>query len=239
MMNFSLKTSFIPNKKKATFFKANYFFNINNDMLNHLERAQISPVPSLNEADYQAYNKIISAEGKWIGMSSELLPKSQSHSLKNKTLKLPGYTFEGWAKVRNRHNVLAHPQSQEQAQLYAGPTSVIHRTRVYNPSFLWKPQEKHHFEPIGQIYDFHAQWTPIKYPVRYSAKTIWNEPLEWDHPEGMRSIEQGYISPAKVKLPHYHFVGWQVEDAPLSKEQLIIPAGIGPVDIIAIFEQIS
>lgn len=114
-MNFSLKTSFIPNKKKATFFKANYFFNINNDMLNHLERAQISPVPSLNEADYQAYNKIISAEGKWIGMSSELLPKSQSYSLKNKTLKLPGYTFEGWAKVRNRHNVLAHPQSQEQA----------------------------------------------------------------------------------------------------------------------------
>ncbi len=64
-------------------------------MLNHLERAQISPVPSLNEADYQSYNKIISAEGKWIGMSSELLPKSQSYSLKNKTLKLPGYTFEG------------------------------------------------------------------------------------------------------------------------------------------------
>ena len=131
-MNFSLKTSFIPNKKKATFFKANYFFNINNDMLNHLERAQISPVPSLNEADYQAYNKIISAEGKWIGMSSELLPKSQSYSLKNKTLKLPGYTFEGWAKVRNRHNVLAHPNLRnkpncmlDQLQLFIAPESII------------------------------------------------------------------------------------------------------------------
>ncbi|MEY8459313.1 hypothetical protein [Lactococcus ileimucosae] len=239
MMNFSLKTSFIPNKKKSNFFKANYFFNINKDMLHHLERAKLSPLPLLNEADYQNYHKIFNSEGKWIGMSSELLPKSQSYSLKNKTLKLQGYTFEGWAKVRNRHNVLATPQSQEQAQLYAGSSSVIHRTRVYNPSFLWKPQENPNFEPLGQIYDFHAQWTPIKYPIRYSARTIWNESLDWTHPEGMRSIEQGYISQAKAKLPYYQFIGWQVEDNPVSKDQPIIPPGVGAVDIVAVFEQIS
>ncbi|WP_081168058.1 hypothetical protein [Lactococcus garvieae] len=238
-MNFSLKTSFIPNKNKSNYFKANYFFNINKDMLNHLERAGLPTTPSLQETDYLNYNKIINADGQWIGMSSDLLPKSQSYSLKNKSLKLEGYKFEGWAKVRNRHNVLAHPQSSEQAQLYAGPSSVIHRTRVYNPSFLWKPQENHKFEPIGQIYDFHAQWTPIKYAISYSARTIWDEPLDWTHPKGIRSIEQGYISQAKAKLPYYQFVGWKVDDEPLSKEQLIIPSGIGSVEIVAIFEQAS
>lgn len=238
-MNFSLKTSFIPNKNKTDFFRANYFFNINSEMSKYLERLGIPPIPKLNAEHYQNYNRIPNSEGKWIGMGSELLPKNLSYSLRNKSLELKGYKFEGWTKVRNRHNVLANPKSQEQAQLYAGPSSVIHRTRVYNPSFLWKAQEDYQFEPVGQIYDFHAQWTPIKYPIRYSAKTIWDEPLKWSHTAGVRSIEQGYISQAKAKLPYYQFIGWQVDKSPLSMEQPIIPAGIGAVEIIAVFEQVS
>lgn len=219
-------------KTEQAYFTVNYFSNINEEMQRALAMARICQLPHF------ADKKLDENEAN-IAQSVQLFKDGNDFVLPKNVFELAGYQFEGWICIRDNHHVMPRPGTLEQSSIYAGKNSIIHKTGVTNSNFLWKSGDK--FSPVGERYDFYAQWTPIEYPVSYKAKTIWNEAINWSQPAGSRSIEHVYETKVKPALPRHKFIGWEVVsdslNIALTPELPEITAGLGEVTIFAVFDR--
>jgi hypothetical protein len=61
-------------------------------------------------------------------------------------------------------------------------------------------------------------------------------------PTGFRTIEQGFVVDLQPELFAYEFMGWSIPDHPdtwlCSKTKFDIPAGIGDVLVVALFDEL-
>lgn len=222
------------NQIQTTYFKTHYFPNINPIMQDHLAAAKISS-PLLMRIE----NKLEKASLSTPFTLTVLANHSEAFRIPDHSFELPAYAFKGWKVVRDNHHVMPTPTSYEQSRIYAGKSSVIHETGISDPNFLWKSGDV--LTPIGKNYDFYAQWSPIHYLIKYKAKTIWGEQVDWSHSDGTRSIERDYFSKIKPELSHYRFIGWEIHEQGnrpyLNKnEEIFIPRGMGSVTLFAIFD---
>ncbi|MEO3695118.1 hypothetical protein ABGW24_06760 [Lactococcus lactis] len=160
------------------------------------------------------------------------------HEIADFSLTLSGYHFEGWKIVRDSHYVIPHNISREQAALYAGENSALHKTGI-SPDFLWTAGD--YLQNVGKEYDLYAQWTPLEYEIRYSSRTINKVELSWTHPSDVRTVEKNFIPYLKPELRGYDFAGWtsivDSTEQTIFEPYTIIPAGIGAVKLIALFEE--
>lgn len=119
-----------PNKQSTTF---NYYFNITDKMKNFIKNSGTSPsVKFENRQDYQP----IFDNKRQVGLTISSNVSQTEHEIADFSLTLPGYHFEGWKIVRDSHYVIPHNISREQAALYAGANSALHKTGI-SPDFLW------------------------------------------------------------------------------------------------------
>ncbi|MCG6978185.1 hypothetical protein K9859_05915, partial [Lactococcus lactis] len=111
-----------PNKQSTTF---NYYFNITDKMKNFIKNSGTSPsVKFENRQDYQP----IFDNKRQVGLTISSNVSQTEHEIADFSLTLPGYHFEGWKIVRDSHYVIPHNISREQAALYAGANSALHKT---------------------------------------------------------------------------------------------------------------
>lgn len=213
----------------------NYFFNLNDKMKHFIKEAGSEPYAEFKNK--QNYLPILN-KGKQIGFTLTFNDGLDEHEVTDFYLTLPGYKFEGWKIVRDSHYVIPHNISREQAALYAGERSALHQTGV-TPDFLWTPGEL--FQSVGKEYDFYAQWSPLEYEIQYSSRTLNNVELSWTHLSNTRTVEKNFIPYLKPELHGYNFVGWKSlsdsTEQTLFEPYTIVPAGIGPVRLIALFEE--
>lgn len=222
-----------PNKQSTTF---NYYFNITDKMKNFIKNSGTSPsVKFENRQDYQP----IFDNKRQVGLTISSNVSQTEHEIADFSLTLPGYHFEGWKIVRDSHYVIPHNISREQAALYAGANSALHKTGI-SPEFLWTAGD--YLQNVGKEYDLYAQWTPLEYEIRYSSRTINKVELSWTHPSDVRTVEKNFIPYLKPELRGYDFAGWtsiiDSTEQTIFEPYTIIPAGIGPVKLIALFEEV-
>ena len=213
----------------------NYFFNITNSMKKFIENDGSNP--SANFKSSKDYLPIFD-NYQQVGFTVSLDNIRAEHEIADFSLTLSGYKFEGWKIVRDSHYVIPHNISREQAALYAGKNSALHKTGV-TPDFLWITGER--LQNVGKEYDLYAQWTPLEYKVQYSSRTLNNVELSWTHPSDVRTVEKNFIPYIKPELPGYDFFGWTTivdsTEKTILEPYTIIPAGTGSVKLIALFDE--
>lgn len=78
--------------------------------------------------------------------------------------------------------------------------------------------------------------------IRNSSRTINKVELSWTHPSDVRTVEKNFIPYLKPELRGYEFAGWtsivDSTEQTIFEPYTIIPAGIGPVKLIALFEEV-
>ena len=215
-----------------------YHLNVNSEMLQHLKAAKQDTKVSFSEiAPFQKTE----SQTACIKLKREFTIESEHYPLDDFKLSLPGYHFEGWKIVRDGHNLIPRGQSPLPAALYAGESSSIHKTGISSPEFLWKVGD--HFTPTSNYYDLYAQWSPINYEVKLVARTVYGVNLNLTLPTGTRTIEEGFQIDLQPQISGYEFIGWkfldQQENWLCRNKRCIIPAGIGSVTLIALFDETS
>ena len=213
----------------------NYYFNVNPQMKQNLQKAKLS-----YEVDFEATSDLtpIIENSVTIGLSRKIIESDEKYFLGDFDLSLAGYKFEGWKIVRDSHYVLPHKHAFTQVALYAGEKSIIHTTGVADSEFLWQTGEN--FEPNSDNYSFYAQWTPLSYKINFIARTIHGLSLDWTADSAQRTIETGFQIKIMPELHGYDFVGWNINGKTITynnaHQQPSVPAGIGDITVIALFD---
>lgn len=214
----------------------NYYFNISPQMEETIQATNQVP-----EVSYSLSSDFLPLKEhqKLIGFSHQITTPAKDVQLEDFELSFPGYKFEGWKIVRNNHNIIPHYKSLTQAALYAGEKSVIHYPGISDFDFLWRAGET--FPLIAQHYSLYAQWSVIPYTIDFTAQTIYGLPLKWTSPSAHRTVEHDFEVHHLPQIHGYEFIGWKMIPSAqkwnLQNHQTLVPAGLGPVTMIALFDE--